>query len=185
MKLIRKSVNDLREHPLNEKTRGITSEAMDRLKVSIDNLGTIQPIVWNEKLDCICSGHQRVKAYKSQGVEEVDVWVVSLNEHDHCLAMYMLNNHFGEFDADMLGNIVRQVSEAESLSVEAMGFDENKINNFLKDFETESLPQEKFCSTIIFDDKEQKDRFKELRKQYRDSAELSELATRKLKQWTQ
>ena len=157
---------------------------MTQLKVSIDTLGAIQPVVWNKQLDCICSGHQRVKAYVSQGLEEIDVWEVDLNEHDHVLAMYMLNNHFGEFDEDMLRAIVKNVEEAEGMEVDVLGFDENKIKNFLKDFETESLPQETYCSTIIFDDEKQKLLFTKLRKAYRDNAQLAEMATNTLEKWT-
>lgn len=158
---------------------------MTRLKVSIDTLGTIQPIVWNKQLECICSGHQRVKAYMSKGVEEIDVWEVDLNEHNHLLAMYMLNNHYGEFDTDMLKTIVKEVEEAEGLEIEGMGFDEKEIKNFLKDLDEDCLPQERFCSNVIFDDEGQKKQFTQLRKKFRDSAELSNMARGKLKQWTQ
>lgn len=184
MKLIKKKISELKDHSLNEKTRRITSEALGKLEVSIDTLGTIQPIVWNKRLDCICSGHQRVKAYKSKGVEEIDVWVVDLSEQDHCLAMYMLNNHFGEFDEDMLKNIIQSVDEAEGMEVDLLGFDENKIENFLKELGTESLQEERYCSSVIFDNAEQKKEFTQLRKKFRDSAELAELATNKLQLWT-
>lgn len=184
MKLIKKKISDLKDHPLNEKTRRITSDALDKLEVSIDTLGTIQPIVWNERLDCICSGHQRVKAYKSKKIEEIDVWVVNLDEHDHCLAMYMLNNHFGEFDQDMLSNIVKSVKDTEDIEIDTLGFDENKIENFLKEDDIEGLPQEKFCSSIIFDNEEQKKAFTKLRTHFKDSSELAEFAVERLKTWT-
>lgn len=158
---------------------------MNRLKVSLDTLGTIQPVVWNEKLDCICSGHQRVKAYRSQGVKEIDVWVVNLNEQDHCLAMFMLNNHYGEFDEDMLKTIVGNIQQAEDLDVDALGFDDKHINDFVKELDVSDLQEEKYCSTIIFDDEDQKKEFIKLRKKFKDSGELSDLATERLKQWTE
>jgi len=184
MRLIKKKLSELKEHPLNDKTRKITSEALRKLGVSIDTLGTIQPVVWNKRLDCICSGHQRVKVYRSKKIEEIDVWVVDLNEHDHCLAMYTLNNHYGEFDEEVLGDIVKGVIEADSLEVDTLGIDEKKIENYLKESQSDDLLEERFCSTMIFDNAEQKKQFIEYRKKFRNSSELAELATEKLKSWT-
>ena len=184
MQLIRKKTSSLKEHPLNPKTRRITKDAKDRLKISLEEFGTIQPVVWNKKLDCLVSGHQRVKLYKSKKQKEIDVWEVNLDEQDHALAMYALNNHYGEFDEDMLRAIIEEVKNTEELEVDAMGFEENEIKNFLKDLEIDSLPEERWCSTLILDTEQQKKEFMKLRKKFKDSSELADMAETKLKLWT-
>ena len=121
----------------------------------------------------------------SKGVEEIDVWEVDLNEQDHVLAMYMLNNHYGEFEEDMLRSIVQEIQEAEELSIDCSGLDSKKIESFLSELETDSLQEEMFCSTIIFETENQKKKFNELRKKFKTTAKLAEMAETKLQQWTE
>ena len=85
----------LKPNPDNPKS--ITRKHLDRLKNSIEELGYILPILVNQDMRII-DGHQRVKALKEQGIERVEVTVITLDEEKELLALLATDQTYGQFD---------------------------------------------------------------------------------------
>ena len=189
-RLQRKPVGDLRGHEINKSIRKIGKSAMGRLAVSIETFGCVQPIVWNERNDKVVSGHQRLSAYESKYGKDymVDVWVVDLDEDDHKMAMFTLNNHVGEFDGDMIRGILKSVEDADQIPIESTGFSNTEVDQLIGEIDSvepyEELTDNKSSSILLFENGAQKTEFESLRTKLRDSAELSTLATNTLKAWS-
>ncbi|MBF0572026.1 MAG: ParB N-terminal domain-containing protein, partial [Candidatus Omnitrophica bacterium] len=50
----------------------------EKLKISINTFGYVEPLVWNSRTGNLVGGHQRLKILVEQGVQEVEVSVVDL-----------------------------------------------------------------------------------------------------------
>ena len=183
-------VGDLKGHEVNKSIRKIGKGAMDRLAVSIDTFGCVQPIVWHEGNKRVVSGHQRLRAYEKKhgGDYMVDVWIVDMDEDNHKMAMFTLNNHVGEFDGDMIRGILKSVEEAGDIPVESTGYSDVEVDQLIGEIDSvepyDELTDNKSSSILIFENGAQKAEFENLRTQLRDSAELATLATNTLKAWS-
>ena len=78
--------------PAGYNPRDIRKEAIEGLGGSIDRFGVLVPIIWNKRSGNIVGGHQRFKVLQSKGVEETDVVVVDLDEHDEVALNITMNN---------------------------------------------------------------------------------------------
>lgn len=88
-------ITALKPNPDNPKSIG--RKQLDRLKNSLTELGYILPILVNQDLRVI-DGHQRIKALIEQGIERVEVQVLTLNEEKELLALLATDQTYGEFD---------------------------------------------------------------------------------------
>lgn len=88
-------ITALKPNPDNPKS--ITRKKLDRLKNSLDELGYIMPILVNQDLRII-DGHQRVKALIEQGMERVEVRILTMDEEHELLALLATDQTYGEFD---------------------------------------------------------------------------------------
>lgn len=59
--------------------REISADALTALGASIDEFGSVQPIVWNCKTGNVVGGHQRLKVLIARGEKSVECSVVSLS----------------------------------------------------------------------------------------------------------
>lgn len=90
--------------PADYNPRKISKDAFQGLKKSVERFGLVQPIIYNEAKNRIVGGHQRLKVLQDQGVEEVDVVVVHIEDDDEEKALNVtLNNPkiTGEFDGSV------------------------------------------------------------------------------------
>lgn len=79
------------------------------LKISLGEHGLVQPIVFNEALGRVVSGHQRIKALQLIGETEADVHIVRLTETKEKEAVVALNQLDGEWDYDRLEDIFEEL----------------------------------------------------------------------------
>ncbi len=102
-KLEKRKIKDLKEFAKNP--RSITKHQMKEIKKSLDKFGLCEPIVINTD-DLIIGGHQRVRALRSLGKREVDVYVpdITLTEKEVEELNIRLNRNRGDWDFDMLAN---------------------------------------------------------------------------------
>ena len=118
----------------------------------------------------------------------VDVWIVDMDEDNHKMAMFTLNNHVGEFDGDMIRGILKSVEEAGDIPVESTGYSDVEVDQLIGEIDSvepyDELTDNKSSSILIFENGAQKAEFENLRTQLRDSAELATLATNTLKAWS-
>lgn len=120
--------------------RTISDHARKQLKKAIEEVGLIQPLIWNERTGTLVSGHQRLATldslehYKPGGKKSytLEVAVVSLDDQQERRMNVFLNNQsaMGEFDLDML-DVMRKEFD---ISLPDMGFSAEDIDiNFTVD----------------------------------------------------
>lgn len=96
----------------------------EKLKVSIETFGNVEPIVWNERTGNVIGGHQRLSVLKSMGVTSVECSVVNLDENEEKILNLALNKIKGKWDYDKLAEILKDF-DYEVASV--CGFAEEEI----------------------------------------------------------
>lgn len=129
-----KRIAELKPAPYNPRI-ALTpdSPAYKRLKRSLEEFGTVQPIVWNEQTGHIVAGHQRLEILKTQGLEEIDVVVVSLPLEKEKLLNVALNNQqiASDWDPEKLTDLIVELDQANGIDVTLTGFDREDINSLV------------------------------------------------------
>jgi ParB-like chromosome segregation protein Spo0J len=98
-----------------------------KLKRSIQEFGYVEPLVVNKRNNVIIGGHQRYKVLKDLGYKEVDVVFVDLDEvHEKSLNI-ALNKISGDWDADKLEDLLREINLDDSIDTLLTGFDLSEI----------------------------------------------------------
>lgn len=104
-----------------------------RLERSLNEFGLVQPIVWNERTGHVVAGHQRLEILKNQGVQDVDVAVVSLPlEREKALNVALNNAQVGsDWNPDKLIDVMTELNRLPDFDATLTGFDEQDINDLL------------------------------------------------------
>lgn len=103
MNIITKKSNELIGAEYNP--RKISERQLGELKDSIRRFGITEPIVVNsneERKNIVISGHQRLKACLSLGIEDVPCIEVNLTTEKEKELNIRMNKNGGEFDFDLL-----------------------------------------------------------------------------------
>ncbi len=108
--------------------RIINEEQLNKLKNSIKEFGMVQPIVINKDFTVI-SGHQRIKALESLGLEEVEFIQLDLNAKKEKALNLAMNKIDGEWDTEKLFEIIDDLSGDDELDL--TGFNEKEISLIL------------------------------------------------------
>lgn len=111
--------------------RILNNEKFDTLKDSFKKFGNIQPIVVNNRTNKLLSGHQRLRILKEKG-EEVDVWMVDIDEFKETAASIALNQEVAEYDQDMLKTIIDEIDEE---NIKLTGFDDAEIKRITEEID--------------------------------------------------
>ena len=94
--------------PLDNNPRTITEEKFDKLKKSIDDLGTFRPLVVDFDRRTILAGNQRFRALleESNLHDNVDCMLPNrgLTPAEREKIIVMDNAHYGQWDMDVLAN---------------------------------------------------------------------------------
>jgi len=106
--------------------RKISEEDLEKLKKSIKKFGFIEPMIVNKDYTLI-GGHQRLKALKELGYEEVEVVKLDLNKQDEKKLNLALNRISGEWDFTKLNKILSSIGD-----LEYTGFDESELQKGLE-----------------------------------------------------
>lgn len=104
--------------------------AYEKLKKSIIEFSTVEPIVWNKKTGNVVGGHQRLKILKELGEIETQVSVVNLPEDREKALNLALNKIQGEWDLPKLAELLAEL-DTGSFDMEIAGFDEDEIKGLL------------------------------------------------------
>lgn len=98
-----------------------------KLKRSIQEFGYVEPIIVNKRNNVIVGGHQRYKVLKDLDYKEVDVVFVDLDDiHEKSLNI-TLNKISGDWDADKLEDLLREINLDDSIDTLLTGFDLSEI----------------------------------------------------------
>ena len=109
------------------------SDEWRRLERSLSEFGLVQPLVWNEQTGHVVGGHQRLAILKHQGMTEIEVVVVSLDESREKALNISLNNRnlASDWDANLLFDLLHELQEDEQFDASLTGFDPEELNEML------------------------------------------------------
>lgn len=99
-----------------------------KLKQSIEHFGYVEPIIVNKRNKVVVGGHQRLKVLIDLGYKDADVVYVDLNDTDEKALNIALNKISGDWDADKLEDLLRELSLDDSFDVELTGFTNAEID---------------------------------------------------------
>ena len=111
--------------------RVVNDSKFDALKDSLSKFGYVQPIVVNNKTNNLISGHQRLRILKDSH-EEIEVWMVDVDEFKENAAAIALNNEVADYDQDMLKSIIDEIDES---NVRLTGFDDSEIKRITEELD--------------------------------------------------
>ena len=111
MNIIKKKISELTPAPYNP--RKIAQTEFERLKRSIQEFGYVEPLIFNERTGFIVGGHQRLKALKDLGYEEVDCFVIDCDEEKEKALNVTLNKLSGTWDRDKLFDLLDDLDDVE------------------------------------------------------------------------
>ena len=103
----------------------------EKLRASVEDLGVIDPLVWNESTGRLVGGHQRLQVLKDLGVKEVPCFVVHLSEEKEKQANLALNKITGRFDEEKLGALLTGLDPAV---VKLAGFDPSELTSIMDEY---------------------------------------------------
>ena len=110
--------------------RQITDDELEKLRVSLEEFGYIEPIIVNDVNMHIVGGNQRAKALQTLGYTEVDVVYVHIEDIAKEKACNVaLNKISGDWDTDKLKVVLEEI-ELSPIDINLTGFDEIELTEF-------------------------------------------------------
>lgn len=106
----------------------------EKLKVSMDTFGYVDPIIWNSRTGNLVGGHQRFKILMAQGADEVEASIVDLPLEQEKTLNLALNKIQGEWDEDKLASLLDEMTKLPDFNIDSIGFDMPEISNILDDY---------------------------------------------------
>ena len=113
----------------------------EKLRASIEDLGVIDPLVWNESTGRLVGGHQRLQVLADLGITEVPVFVVRLSEEKEKQANLALNKITGRFDEDKLHAVLSGLDPAV---IKLAGFDPKGLQPMAQTKNSDWFEREEF-----------------------------------------
>jgi ParB-like chromosome segregation protein Spo0J len=127
------NINELKE--FQENPRKITKKALSSLKKSLKEFKDFQILVIDEN-NRVISGNQRFLAMKEIGIEKVDCKrLIGYTESELKTISIRANNHSGEFDYDLLSELMKDVED-----LELTGFSEIELDKLNVEYNTDFQP---------------------------------------------
>ena len=152
MKLRKVNVGQLKPAPYNPRvTLKPGMPGYEKLAKSLREFSLVQPLVWNEQTGHIVGGHQRLTILKAEGVQEIDVVVVSLSlEREKSLNIALNNERIGsKWDTEKLGNLLGELAELPDVDLSLTGFNETDLRDLLLEPAEIDLDEEQGESTTM------------------------------------
>ena len=100
----------------------------EKLKNSIEHFGYVEPVIVNDRTGLVVGGHQRVKVLKDLGYTEIEVVHVDLDEANEKALNIALNKISGDWDAEKLEDLLRELNLNEDIDVLLTGFDTSELD---------------------------------------------------------
>jgi len=127
MDIIKKKLSELKPAPYNP--RKISKIELERLKRSINEFGYVEPVIWNKQTGYVVGGHQRLKALKDLGIEEIDCVVIDIPEDKEKALNIALNKISGSWDNDKLFEILDDLDK-NKFDITLTGFEIADLDDF-------------------------------------------------------
>jgi DNA modification methylase len=119
--------------------RQISEDDLNNLKNSLKEFGFIQPVVINKDLTVI-SGHQRIRAWKEMGNDDVPVISVDVTKMKEKALNLAMNKISGNWDINKLYEVLDELSVTEEISL--TGFNDKEISTILDNYRLEEEKEE-------------------------------------------
>lgn len=121
-------------------------EEYEQIRRSIDRFGFVEPLVWNQRTGNLVGGHQRFKILVEQGLKEVEVSVVDLDDDEERALNLALNKIQGDWDEDKLQDVLAEL-DLHGFDLSLTGFSDQEIDYLLgdleKDLDDDDVPEPK------------------------------------------
>ena len=144
MEIIERNISEL--IPAEYNPRYISDEALEHLKASIQRFDAVEPVLVNihpDRKNIIISGHQRIKAAKSLGMDKFPCVELSLDKDKERELNIRMNKNTGGWDWEELGTYFDTEELTEWGFTEKELFDYNE-SEFGEDFELPDGDKEPF-----------------------------------------
>lgn len=99
----------------------------EKLKRSIESFGYVEPIIWNKRTSTVVGGHQRLSVLKDLGYTSVEVVEVDIPLEEEKALNIALNKVSGEWDAEKLEDLLRDLNTLDDFDVTLTGFGLDEI----------------------------------------------------------
>jgi ParB-like chromosome segregation protein Spo0J len=99
---------------------------------SLETYGAVEPAVFNRTTGEVVGGHMRVQAARVLGWETYPTVFVDLDRDNQRLLNLALNRISGEWDEDMLAEVLWELKESGS-DLGLSGFEEGELEKLLKE----------------------------------------------------
>ncbi len=103
-------------HPDPANPRRISAKELEALTRSITEFGFIDPIIVGERTAVVIGGHQRLVAARKLGLKTVPVIFLDVGEEKAKLFNVALNKISGEFDEELLAQLLADLAESSGHS---------------------------------------------------------------------
>lgn len=113
MEIIKKRITDMERAEYNPRVELMPGDdEYEKLKRNIERFGMVVPVIWNRRTNRVVSGHQRLTVLMNEGVTEVDVSVVDLDETAEKQLNIAMNKVTGEWDEVKLKELLDGLGNA-------------------------------------------------------------------------
>ncbi|MGE6260885.1 DNA methyltransferase [Heyndrickxia sporothermodurans] len=149
MEIVKISVNEINPATYNPRIDLQPGDSeYEKLKTSIEEFGYIDPLIWNKRTGNLVGGHQRYKILLDQGLKEIYVSVVDLDETKEKALNLALNKISGEWDNEKLHDLIEELQK-EDISIEITGFEEQDLEQITADLDPKVTLTEKIKENPI------------------------------------
>lgn len=131
MEIKKVSINEINDAKYNpRKDLQPTDPEYVKLKKSIEHYGYVEPIILNvnDGRNVVVGGHQRLKVLKDLGYTSVECVIVKLSDSEEKALNIALNKINGDWDAEKLEDLLRDISLDDDFDIELTGFGLDEVN---------------------------------------------------------
>lgn len=126
---IEKAVNALTKN----NPRIITTKQLTDLRSGIKQFGLLLPPIVNKQTGNVVGGHQRIRAAQLEGLTEIEVNIIDLDEKAETRLGLALNRINGKWDYQILEEVLAELSSTEAIAFS--GFSESDLVEIMSDYE--------------------------------------------------
>jgi DNA modification methylase len=130
LQIIQVPIDDLRPDAANP--RKISDAELDALTRSLREFGFVQPVLARQGTGLVIGGHQRLTAARRIGLKTVPVTYLDISDEQAHLLNLALNKISGDWDTDLLGQLLKDLSIVPDLDLSLSGFEPVEIDQLLK-----------------------------------------------------
>ncbi|MBN1631219.1 MAG: DNA modification methylase [Thermoleophilia bacterium] len=123
------SLSSLHPDPVNP--RRISDSELEALTRSIKEFGVVDPVIARRETRVVIGGHQRLLAARKLGLGTVPAILLDIDEDKARLLNVALNKISGEFDEELLAQLLAGLADSAEVDLTLSGFDDQEIDDLL------------------------------------------------------